>query len=87
MPYLFRLIDESDNDCPPNTPGEIIVQGPIVTKVYHTNPEANAEAFKDGLFCTDDKGLQVAPAELEAVLLSHPHILDEAVIGIYAEKE
>ena len=28
------------------------------------------------------KGLQVAPAELEAVLLSHPNILDAAVIGI-----
>lgn len=28
------------------------------------------------------KGLQVAPAELEAVLLSHPKILDAAVIGV-----
>jgi 4-coumarate--CoA ligase len=28
------------------------------------------------------KGLQVAPAELEALLLSHPKILDAAVIGI-----
>lgn len=28
------------------------------------------------------KGLQVAPAELEALLLTHPRILDAAVIGI-----
>ncbi|KAG0001552.1 putative fatty-acid--CoA ligase FadD10 [Modicella reniformis] len=28
------------------------------------------------------KGFQVAPAELEAILLSHPHILDTAVIGV-----
>ena len=28
------------------------------------------------------KGLQVAPAELEALLLSHPLILDAAVIGV-----
>ncbi|OBT73527.1 hypothetical protein VF21_07252 [Pseudogymnoascus sp. 05NY08] len=28
------------------------------------------------------KGLQVAPAELEAILLSHPIILDAAVIGV-----
>ena len=31
------------------------------------------------------KGLQVAPAELEAVLLSHPDILDAAVIGVETE--
>lgn len=28
------------------------------------------------------KGLQVAPAELEATLLSHPKIVDAAVIGV-----
>lgn len=28
------------------------------------------------------KGAQVAPAELEALLLEHPQILDAAVIGI-----
>ena len=27
------------------------------------------------------KGFQVAPAELEALLLQHPHISDVAVIG------
>ena len=29
------------------------------------------------------KGLQVAPAELEALLISHPKIADAAVIGVY----
>ncbi|KAJ7164478.1 hypothetical protein C8R46DRAFT_998215 [Mycena filopes] len=29
------------------------------------------------------KGLQVAPAELEAVLISHPQILDAGVVGVY----
>ena len=31
------------------------------------------------------KGLQVAPAELEALLISHPQIQDAAVIGVEAE--
>jgi acyl-coenzyme A synthetase/AMP-(fatty) acid ligase len=29
------------------------------------------------------KGYQVAPAELEATLLSHPDVVDAAVIGVY----
>ncbi|KAI9689275.1 MAG: hypothetical protein M1820_010159 [Bogoriella megaspora] len=49
--------------------------------------------FRDGVFYVVDrkkelikyKGLQVAPAELEALLLSHPDILDAAVIGVEAE--
>ena len=31
------------------------------------------------------KGHQVAPAELEALLLSHPKIMDAAVIGVEGE--
>lgn len=49
--------------------------------------------FKDGFFSIVDrkkelikyKGNQVAPAELEAMLLSHPKILDAAVIGVPGE--
>ncbi|WVQ85015.1 hypothetical protein IAT38_007179 [Cryptococcus sp. DSM 104549] len=33
------------------------------------------------------KGFQVPPAELEALLLTHPEIADVGVIGIYAESE
>ena len=32
------------------------------------------------------KGLQVAPAELEALLLTHPQITDAAVIGVPNER-
>jgi 4-coumarate--CoA ligase len=28
------------------------------------------------------KGLQVAPAELEALLLEHPNVVDAAVVGV-----
>ncbi|RIA89004.1 hypothetical protein C1645_799648 [Glomus cerebriforme] len=33
------------------------------------------------------KGFQVAPAELEAILLTHPSIADAAVIGIYSDEQ
>lgn len=49
--------------------------------------------FKNGMFYIVDrkkelikyKGAQVAPAELEALLVSHPKILDAAVIGVPGE--
>lgn len=54
---------------------------------FHTGDIAE---FRNGLFYIVDrkkelikyKGLQVAPAELEALLLNHPDILDAAVIGV-----
>jgi len=54
---------------------------------FHTGDIAE---FRNGMFYIVDrkkelikyKGLQVAPAELEAVLLSHPLVLDAAVIGV-----
>lgn len=57
---------------------------------FHTGDIAE---FRNGLFYIVDrkkelikyKGLQVAPAELEALLLSHPDILDAAVIGVETE--
>ncbi|KAF8130042.1 4-coumarate-CoA ligase [Mycena galopus ATCC 62051] len=109
LPHMtIRIIDDDGNDCPPETPGEILVKSPVVTRGYYNNPEANAESFKDGFFCTGDigfiregrvfvvdrkkelikyKGLQVAPAELEALLISHPHILDAGVIGVFDEQQ
>lgn len=54
---------------------------------FHTGDIA---VFRNGLFYIVDrkkelikyKGMQVAPAELEALLLSHQDILDAAVIGV-----
>lgn len=33
------------------------------------------------------KGFQVAPADLEAILLTHPRIEDVAVIGVWSEEQ
>ncbi|KAJ4991109.1 acyl-coenzyme A synthetase [Stagonosporopsis vannaccii] len=57
---------------------------------FHTGDIAE---FRNGMFYIVDrkkelikyKGLQVAPAELEALLLSHEDVLDAAVIGVDAD--
>ncbi|KAL1621348.1 hypothetical protein SLS56_009234 [Neofusicoccum ribis] len=103
--HTARLVDDNGKDVEVGQPGEVLVKGPVVTKGYHNNDAANAEAFKNGWFCTGDiaafrdgkfyivdrkkelikyKGLQVAPAELEALLVNHPDIMDAAVIGVEA---
>lgn len=33
------------------------------------------------------KGFQVAPAELEALLLTHPKVMDAGVIGVYDDSQ
>jgi acyl-CoA synthetase (AMP-forming)/AMP-acid ligase II len=37
--------------------GEIVIQGPNVTKGYENNPKANAENFTNGWFRTGDQGM------------------------------
>ncbi|KAK2000973.1 AMP-binding enzyme [Colletotrichum falcatum] len=101
-----RLVDDDGADVEVGQPGEMWCRGPIVTKGYYKNDEANEEAFVDGWFRTGDrlsfkdgkfyfvdrkkelikyKGIQVAPAELEALLVTHPKIQDAAVIGVDGE--
>ncbi|KAJ6781466.1 hypothetical protein PWT90_02670 [Aphanocladium album] len=50
-----RLVDDEGNDVPAGEPGEALIKGPIVTKGYHRNPEANDKTFtKDGWLRTGD---------------------------------
>ena len=37
--------------------GEVVIRGPNVTRGYARNPEANAEAFREGWFRTGDQGV------------------------------
>jgi acyl-CoA synthetase (AMP-forming)/AMP-acid ligase II len=51
------IMDEAGNLLPTGMPGEVVVRGPNVTRGYHNNPTANAEAFTNGWFRTGDRGV------------------------------
>ncbi|QDS68711.1 hypothetical protein FKW77_003852 [Venturia effusa] len=109
MPGMqIRCVDEDFLDVEPGKPGELVVQGDIVTNGYYNNPKATQESFRDGWFCTGDiaveregkfyivgrkkeifkyKGLQIAPAELEGLLDTHPLIQEAAVVGLPKQGE
>lgn len=58
-PYLdtlIKVVNERKEELPPGQIGEISFYGPHVTQGYYKNPEATAEALKDGWFFSGDLG-------------------------------
>ena len=51
-----RIVDEAGRDCPPGTPGQILISNPAVMKGYLKDPEATAQALKEGWVHTGDLG-------------------------------
>jgi acyl-CoA synthetase (AMP-forming)/AMP-acid ligase II len=51
------IMDEAGNLLPAGSPGEVVVRGDNVTRGYHNNPQANADAFTNGWFRTGDRGV------------------------------
>jgi len=99
----LRIVDNSGNDFPSGSTGEIWIKGATVTRGYLNNPEANSASFVDGWFRTGDLGSRdadgylfvrgrlkeiinrggekISPADIDAVLLSNPKVLEAASFG------
>lgn len=53
---IIRIVDQNGEELPPNQTGEILFYGPTVTQGYYKNPEATAQALRDGWFFSGDIG-------------------------------
>jgi amino acid adenylation domain-containing protein len=52
----IAILDAAGRPLRIGEPGEIAIRGPGVMRGYENNPQANAEAFRDGWFRTGDLG-------------------------------
>ena len=51
---LMKVVDDEGNQVPPNTPGELLLQGPQITQGYWHDREATEQVLKDGWLHTGD---------------------------------
>jgi len=61
------IMDATGHELPQGERGEVVIQGPNVTRGYENNPEANASAFTAGWFRTGDQGFLDADGYLTLV--------------------
>jgi acyl-CoA synthetase (AMP-forming)/AMP-acid ligase II len=63
----IAIMDDGGALLPAGAQGEVVIQGPNVTRGYHNNPEGNAAAFTHGWFRTGDQGVLDAAGYLTLV--------------------
>ena len=107
---LMRVVDADGNDVPQDseTMGEVVMRGNNVMKEYFDQPDATAEAFRQGFFHSGDLavwhpdgsvelrdrqkdiiisgGENISTIEVEQTVVSHPDVLECAVVAIPHEK-
>ncbi|WP_207835823.1 acyl-CoA synthetase [Williamsia soli] len=62
-----RVVDTEGNDVPDGTAGEVLYRSPQLCQGYWDNPEATAEAFRDGWFHSGDLVTQDAEGYITVV--------------------
>jgi fatty-acyl-CoA synthase len=64
---LVRVVDTDTNDVPRDgeTMGEVVMRGNIVMKGYYDQPDATADAFRNGWFHSGDLGVWHADGYIE----------------------
>ena len=106
----MRVVDEKTQDVPQDgeTMGEVVMHGNNVMHSYFEQPDATAEAFRDGWFHSGDLavwhpdgtvelrdrqkdiiisgGENISTIEVEQAIVSHPAVLECAVIAVPHEK-
>jgi long-chain acyl-CoA synthetase len=55
-----RIVDAEEQDCPPETVGEIVARGRNIMAGYFRDPDATARALRGGWFHTGDLGYRDA---------------------------
>jgi acyl-CoA synthetase (AMP-forming)/AMP-acid ligase II len=55
-PALVRIVDEHDEDLPPDAVGEVRLQLPGHQREYYNDPDATAQTWRDGWVITGDLG-------------------------------
>jgi acyl-CoA synthetase (AMP-forming)/AMP-acid ligase II len=88
------ILDEHDQPVPAGERGEICARSSLVMQGYYKNPEATAEALRNGWLHIVDRakdmiitgGFNVYSSEVEQAVSAHPSVQDCAVIGLPDDK-
>ena len=76
-PTELRVVDPGGRDLPPGEVGEIIIRSPQVMLEYWNQPEATAEAVRDGWYWSGDAGY----FDGDGYLYMHDRIKDMIISG------
>ena len=72
----MRIVDEAGRELPAGEVGELLIRGPHVCSGYWANPQASAEAIRDGWFHTgdmarrDDEGFYYIAGRFKDMIIS-----------------